>query len=58
MLAGMASRTDVLAFSAGMELTLIVTNATLGLACLALMLRHLRFRQAISQARSDAAPEG
>ena len=38
----------------------IVANATLGLACLALMLRNLRFMRAISQARSDRggpAPE-
>lgn len=59
MLAGSAGRTDVLAFSAGMELTLVVANAVLGLTCLALMLRHLRFRQAIAEARSDrggAAP--
>ncbi len=53
MLAGSAGRTDVLAFSAGMELTLLAANAALGLTCLALMLRHLRFREAIAQARSD-----
>jgi uncharacterized membrane protein YbhN (UPF0104 family) len=60
MLEGTAGRTDVLAFSAGMELSLIVANATLGLACLAVMLRNLRFMRAISQARSDRsgpAPE-
>ena len=53
MLAGTAGRTDVLAFSAGMEITLLVVNAILGLTCLALMLRNLRFRQAIAQARAD-----
>ncbi|MGE0028730.1 MAG: YbhN family protein [Thermoleophilia bacterium] len=61
MLAGEAGRTDVLAFSAGMELTLIVVNAALGLACLALILKDVRFMRAIRQARSDrgdAAPEG
>lgn len=61
MLAGEAGRTDVLAFSAGMELTLIVVNAALGLTCLALMLKDVRFMRAIRQARSDrgdAAPEG
>ncbi|HMN99504.1 MAG TPA: lysylphosphatidylglycerol synthase transmembrane domain-containing protein [Miltoncostaeaceae bacterium] len=61
MLAGEAGRTDVLAFSAGMELTLIVVNAVLGLTCLALMLRHMRFMRAIREARGDrgnAAPEG
>jgi uncharacterized membrane protein YbhN (UPF0104 family) len=61
MLAGEAGRAQVLAFSAGMELTLVVVNATLGLACLAFMLRDVRFMRAIRAARSDrgdAAPEG
>ena len=61
MLAGEAGRTDILAFSAGMELTLVAVNAVLGLACLALILRDVRFMRAIRQARSDrgdAAPEG
>ncbi len=59
MLAGSAPRTDVLAFSAGMEITLLVANVVLGLTCLALMMRNLRFRQAVADARSDrggAAP--
>ena len=54
---GQAGRTDVLAFSAGMELSLIVANATLGLACLAVMLRNLRFRRAIAEARADQAAD-
>ena len=53
MLAGEAGRTDVLAFSAGMELTLIVVNAVLGLTCLAVMLKDLRFMRAIRRARAD-----
>ncbi len=53
MLAGTAGRTDVLAVSAGMELTLLAINTLLGLTCLAAMLRSLRFRQSIAQARSD-----
>ena len=53
MLAGTTGRTDVLAFSVGMELTLVVMNAILGATCLALMLRNLRFRDAISRARAD-----
>lgn len=53
MLAGTAGRTDVLAFSAGMELTLLAANALLGMTCLALMVRSLRFRRTIAQARSD-----
>jgi uncharacterized membrane protein YbhN (UPF0104 family) len=54
MLAGTAGRTDVLAFSAGMEITLLVQNAILGFTCMALMLRNLRFRSAISEARARA----
>ncbi len=57
MLAGEAGRTDILAFSAGMELTLIVVNATLALVCIALMLRHFRIRRAIADARADRAAE-
>lgn len=57
MLAGEAGRTGVLAFSAGMELTLLIVNATLGLTCMALMLRHLRFRRAIAQARAERGAE-
>ena len=57
LLAGEAGRTAILAFSAGMELTLIILNVSLGLACIALMLRNLRFRKAIAQARADRAAE-
>ena len=57
MLAGEAGRTEVLAFSAGMEVTLIVLNVTLGLTCMALILRNLRFRKAIADARADRAAE-
>jgi uncharacterized membrane protein YbhN (UPF0104 family) len=57
MLAGSAGRTDVLAFSAGMELTLLVMNAALGLTCMALMLRHLHFRRAIAEAKAAQARE-
>ena len=59
MLAGTAGRTDVLAFSAGMELTLVAANAVLGFTCLAVMVRHLRLGRAIAEARADgegAAP--
>lgn len=61
MLAGTAGRTDVLAFSAGMELTLLAVNLVLGLTCMALMVRTLRLGRAISQANADRggpAPEG
>ncbi len=57
MLAGTAGRTEVLAFAAGMELTLLVTNAALGLTCMALMLRHLHFRRAVAEAKAVRARE-
>ena len=55
MLAGQAGRTDVLAFSAGMELSLLVANVALGAVCLALMLRNLHFRRVIAEARAGSA---
>jgi uncharacterized membrane protein YbhN (UPF0104 family) len=62
MLAGEAGRTGILAFSAGMELTLLIVNLSLAVVCLALMLRNIRFRKAIADARADqarsAAPRG
>ena len=57
MLAGEAGRTGILAFSAGMELTLLIVNLTLAAICLALMLRNLRFRKAIADARAERARE-
>jgi uncharacterized membrane protein YbhN (UPF0104 family) len=57
MLAGEAGRAAILAFSAGMELTLTIVNATLGFTCMALMLRNLRFRKAIADARADRGAE-
>lgn len=58
MLAGAAGRTDVLAFSAGMDLSLLAMNLTLAAICLALMLKSLRLGRALGQARAgpDAAP--
>jgi len=57
MLAGEAGRTGILAFSAGMELTLLIVNVALAVVCMALMLRNLRFRRAIAQARADQAAD-
>ena len=57
MLAGEAGRTGILAFSAGMELTLLIMNVTLAVVCGALILRNLRFRKAIADARADRAGE-
>jgi len=55
MLAGEAGRTSVLAFSAGMELSLLVANVALGAVCLGLMLRNLNFRRLIAEARAVSA---
>ena len=57
MLAGEAGRTGILAFSAGMVLTLLIVNVTLAVVCGALILRNLRFRKAIADARADRAGE-
>lgn len=57
LLAGSASRGEVLAFSVGMELSLVAMNAVLGAASMALMTRSLRFRRAIDQARAEAGPQ-
>ena len=57
MLAGEAGRTGILAFSAGMELTLLIVTVTLAVVCGALILRNLRFRKAIADARADRAGE-
>jgi uncharacterized membrane protein YbhN (UPF0104 family) len=58
VLAGTAGRTDVLAFSAGMELTLVIVNVVLGFLCMGLILRSFRFRRAIGQARAGAGEAG
>jgi hypothetical protein len=55
VLAGEAARTDILAFSVGMELTILVTNVVLGAICLALMLKGFRFRKAIREAKDARA---
>ncbi|MGD9694857.1 MAG: lysylphosphatidylglycerol synthase transmembrane domain-containing protein [Thermoleophilia bacterium] len=55
VLAGEAGRTDVLAFSAGMDLTLIVVNGVLGLTCLAVMTGGFTFRRTIAEARASRA---
>jgi uncharacterized membrane protein YbhN (UPF0104 family) len=54
-----AARADVLAFSVGMELSILIFNVVLGVVCMALMLGGLRFRRAIREARRRAdAPGG
>jgi uncharacterized membrane protein YbhN (UPF0104 family) len=49
---GVTSRSSALSFSVGMRVTLIVVNATLGFAAILVMLRTLRFRQAVEADRS------
>lgn len=57
VLAGEAGRSVVLAFSAGMELTVTVVNVILGLTCIALIMRSLRFRALIGQAKAGGEQE-
>jgi uncharacterized membrane protein YbhN (UPF0104 family) len=53
LLAGQASRTDILAFSVGMEIAVIVFNLALGMACVAVMLKRVRLRGALADARRE-----
>jgi uncharacterized membrane protein YbhN (UPF0104 family) len=53
-----AARADVLAFSVGMELSILVFNLVLGIVCMALMLGGLRFRRALREARRAGAAAG
>ncbi len=53
VLAGEAGRSVVLAFSAGMEITITVVNVLLGLTCIALIMRSLRLRDIIGRARAE-----
>lgn len=55
MLAGEAARVDVLAFSVGMELATVAFTATLGFACMAVMLRGGGLRRAAAEARAESA---
>lgn len=53
LLAGEGSRSAVLAFSAGMELSLVVVNVALGVLCIAVMMRSLRLRSLVGRARTQ-----
>ena len=55
LLAGVAARSDILAFSVGMDLGLIAFNLLVGLTCMAVMLRGLNFRRAIALGREQQA---
>ncbi|MEQ8833114.1 MAG: lysylphosphatidylglycerol synthase transmembrane domain-containing protein [Miltoncostaeaceae bacterium] len=56
VLAGEAGRTAVLAFSAGMELTIVAVNVILGLTCIALIMRSLNVRGVLRRARAQETP--
>lgn len=58
MLAGEAGRGTVLAFSAGMEVAIVATNVVLGIICIGVMMRSLRLRSVIGQARAGARDDG
>ena len=49
-----ASRSVLLSFSVGMRVTLIVVNAALGFAAILIILRTLRFKQAVEADRAAA----
>lgn len=53
MLAGTASRSEVLAFSVGTELTLVVFNAVVGLIALASLTGGFHIRRTIAAAREE-----
>lgn len=55
MLAGSAARSQVLAFSVGMELTLVAFSAVIGLAALASLTGGFGIRSTIQQARDSRA---
>ncbi len=54
---GVTSRSQALSFSVGMRVTLIVFNAALGFTAIFLMLRTLRFRDAVDADRRTASSE-
>lgn len=53
LLAAEASRSSVLAFSAGMELTIVVVNLLLGMLCIGLIMRSLSLRTLLGRARDQ-----
>lgn len=57
VLAGEAARSSLLAFSVGMKVTIIIVNAAIGFAAIAIMLRTVRWRNVLTRAReARAAP--
>jgi uncharacterized membrane protein YbhN (UPF0104 family) len=56
VLAGQASRSALLSFSVGMEIMLTVWNVALAVAAIALMLRTLRWKRALADARAADTP--
>ncbi|MGI9538616.1 MAG: lysylphosphatidylglycerol synthase transmembrane domain-containing protein [Miltoncostaeaceae bacterium] len=58
MLAGTASRSEVLAFSVGTELTLVVFNAVVGLIALVSLTGGFHIRRTVAAARSERSRAG
>lgn len=58
VLAGAASRSDLLAFSVGMELTVVLFNLVLAVICMGLMLHGFRFREVIAEAKARRSSGG
>lgn len=58
VLAGEAGRSAVLAFSAGMELTIVAVNVVLGIICIGLIMRSLSLRGLLGRARAQEAAAG
>ncbi len=54
LLAGSASRVDLLAFSVGIEVVMLCVNIVLGVLCAASMIGSLRLGSAVRAAREDA----
>jgi len=55
VLAGAASRSNLLAFSVGVEVTVLVFNLVLAAICMGLMLHGFRFREVIAEAKARRA---
>ena len=55
VLAGAGARSEILAFSVGMELAILLFNLALAVVCLSFMLRGMSIRQAIRHARTSRA---
>lgn len=58
LLAGEAARSDVLALSVGMEITVAATNVAVGALCMTFIFRDMSIRGAIAHARESTSRAG